>query len=55
MLEPLYIPEAKFQIYSGTRKQTLKRSFTSFATMASKPGLLTEWPWKPLGSFKVLF
>ncbi|XP_030517391.1 very-long-chain aldehyde decarbonylase CER1 isoform X1 [Rhodamnia argentea] len=20
--------------------------------MASKPGLLTEWPWKPLGSFK---
>lgn len=23
--------------------------------MASKPGLLTEWPWKKLGSFKVFF
>lgn len=22
--------------------------------MASKPGILTNWPWKPLGSFKVL-
>ncbi|KAF1883985.1 hypothetical protein Lal_00012945 [Lupinus albus] len=20
--------------------------------MASKPGILTDWPWKPLGSFK---
>lgn len=23
--------------------------------MASKPGILTEWPWKPLGSYKVSF
>lgn len=21
--------------------------------MASRPGILTDWPWKPLGSFKV--
>ena len=21
--------------------------------MASKPGILTDWPWKPLGNFKV--
>ncbi|KAK8629589.1 hypothetical protein V6N13_078424 [Hibiscus sabdariffa] len=23
--------------------------------MASKPGILTDWPWKPLGSFKYIF
>ncbi|KAL8149640.1 hypothetical protein AgCh_006591 [Apium graveolens] len=23
--------------------------------MASKPGLLTDWPWKPLGNFKYAF
>ncbi|KAL3009990.1 hypothetical protein AAZX31_07G115100 [Glycine max] len=22
--------------------------------MASRPGILTDWPWKPLGSFKCL-
>ncbi|KAL5862450.1 hypothetical protein ACOSQ4_003746 [Xanthoceras sorbifolium] len=22
--------------------------------MASKPGIFTDWPWKPLGSFKYL-
>lgn len=22
-------------------------------SMASRPGILTDWPWKPLGSFKV--
>ncbi|KAE8723144.1 DNA replication ATP-dependent helicase/nuclease DNA2-like [Hibiscus syriacus] len=22
--------------------------------MASKPGILTDWPWKPLGSFKYM-
>uniref|UniRef100_A0A7N2LG43 Uncharacterized protein n=1 Tax=Quercus lobata TaxID=97700 RepID=A0A7N2LG43_QUELO len=21
--------------------------------MATKPGILTDWPWKPLGSFKI--
>jgi len=23
--------------------------------MASRPGILTDWPWKPLGSFKVAY
>lgn len=27
---------------------------TYLRSMATKPGILTDWPWKPLGSFKVL-
>ncbi|TYG73254.1 hypothetical protein ES288_D04G086700v1 [Gossypium darwinii] len=26
----------------------------SYLSMASKPGILTDWPWKPLGSFKYI-
>jgi len=26
-----------------------------YKSMASKPGILTEWPWTFLGNFKVLF
>ena len=32
----------------------LKESISK-ESMASKPGILTNWPWKPLGSFKVVF
>ncbi|MFQ6664382.1 hypothetical protein Gotur_031515, partial [Gossypium turneri] len=26
----------------------------SYLSMASKPGILTDWPWKPLGSYKYI-
>ena len=30
------------------------RARGSKESMASNPGILTDWPWKPLGSFKVM-
>lgn len=33
--------------------ETVHRHITFDGIMATKPGVLTDWPWTPLGSFKV--
>jgi hypothetical protein len=37
----------------GLRRQRLLSKGSSEESMASKPGILTDWPWKSLGSLKV--
>lgn len=41
-------------VIQNTKKNNTCVFFKENHSMASRPGILTDWPWKPLGSFKVV-
>lgn len=49
----LHLPNSLIPFYITYSSAVTKNWSTFDGIMATKPGILTDWPWTPLGNFKV--